>query len=192
MINIKSLTFALIACTLLMIRCASTKHLHASILDSEGNPVPGAIFYAETSTHATGAFDFVFAVPDEKGELGTKDNPVPIRWSPQAKLSVAAFAPGKKTEVIIDHSNVIIEHGIIFKLESCESDSTIWEPNLLLLSFPFENQPELAKRLTQQKFQLLNKTFLDAYNIFLSGTLQPSEKEKIKVEKIRQLKKAIY
>ena len=189
MINKKILICAFIACTFLLIRCAPKKYLQASILDSEGNPVADAIFYAEASTHATGAFDFVFAVPYEKGEIGTKDNPVSIQWNPQAKLSVAAFAPGKKTEVIIDHSNVIIEHGIIFKLATIENDSSSWEPNLLLLSYPFESQPDLAQKLTQDQYQLLNKTVLDAYDVFLSGKMQPSDKEKIKVEKIRQLKK---
>jgi len=187
--NKKLFISAFITIALLLTRCSLEKYLHASILDSEGNPVPDAIFYAEASTHETGAFDFIFAVPDEKGEIGTKENPISIQWNPKAKLSVAAFAQGKKTEVIIDHSNVIIEHGIIFKLENIENNSSVWEPNLLLLSFPFENQPKLAQRIAQNQYQLLHKTFFDAYDIFLSGKMQPSEKEIIKVEKIRQLKK---
>ncbi len=178
-----------VASALLITQCAPEKYLHASILDTEGNPIPDAVFYAEASTHESGAFDFLFAVPDEDGEVGSKENPATIRWKPNAKLSIAAFAPNKKTIVIFDHDNVIIEHGIVLKMENSKPGDSAWERDLLLLSFPFEKQPELAKRLSGIKPQLLRNSFLQAYNKFLSGKAQPTEKERRKVDKIRQLEK---
>ena len=75
---------------------APTRDVRVTLVDDVGEPVVGAIFYAEIHD-GDGAFDFVWAVSGEAGEVpDSAYEPLRIPWRSGAQVSLAAFAPGHR------------------------------------------------------------------------------------------------
>jgi hypothetical protein len=147
-----------------------TLALSVDVRDASGQPVPGALFYAEAYVVNEGAFDFIFAVAGDEGKVPTDEAPPPtLRWRRGARLALAAFAPGMKPFAIHDHAGRLRADGITLTLQPLSGSGYRWEPRLGHLSFPFESQPALARRLAGADHAILRKAFLDAYEPLAAG-----------------------
>jgi hypothetical protein len=112
-------TRAAITTLLLLVGCAdlaSTRDVRMTLLDAEGRPVPGAIFYAEAREPGGEPFAFFAyeagpsgAVPDQAREAAK------IGWRPGAEVVMAAFAPGYSPVLVLPGSEpkVPLEGGIL-------------------------------------------------------------------------------
>jgi hypothetical protein len=155
--------FAVLALLLSAAGCSSRHELNATVRDDSGNPIPGAVFYAEAYTNS-GAFDFAFAQAGKTGEVPAAGRgPLTIRWRWGAKLALAALAPGKKPIVLLDPLGRIKADGIVISLPGRTGSTPAWEPSLALLSFPFEADPALAARMAAPEFGPLRRAFREAY-----------------------------
>lgn len=108
----------------------STRDWRATILDESGAPIPGAIFYAE-ARDADGPFAFVVETAGQAGEVPRSANrPGKIAWRPDARLTVAAFAPGYRPAVHWSDSEFVPSDGIQFVLREAGGSSQLWTPDL--------------------------------------------------------------
>lgn len=162
--------------------CSSEQFLRARIVDGHGQPLPGAILYAEAYTRE-GAFDFAFARAGPAGEVPPAGGPeARIAWRRGARLALAAFAPGKVPVVVYDPLGRVKADGIEMPLEDATDEAQAWEPRLARLSYPFEEQPALASRLRRGEYHDLRQAFRRAYAALSDGQLHavlPAEREKI-------------
>lgn len=139
---------------------ASTRDVRATIVDETGAPVPGAFFYAEVGD-ASGPFAFVFRVAGRAGEVpDSAYEPLKLPWRPDARVSMAAFAPGRRTAVVRFPSARPRTDGAVLTLPA---GSSPWNPELAELAFPFEDAPDLAERLHQGGFEPLVAAFREAW-----------------------------
>lgn len=168
--------------------CSSEQLLRARIVDAHGQPLPGALFYAEAYTRE-GAFDFTFARAGAAGEVPVAGGPdARIAWRSGARLALAAFAPGKVPVVVYDPLGRVKADGIEMPLEEAADEGEAWEPRLAQLSYPFEGQPGLAARLRSSEYRALRQVFRRAYAALTDGQLYavlPGEREKL--EALRRL-----
>jgi hypothetical protein len=136
---------------LLTIACsdlASTRDVRVTILDGAGNPVPGAIFYAEAYDDS-GAFAFLIARAGEAGEVpDSAREPLKIPWRRGARIALAAFAPGRRPAVLRRPEGRLATDGAVLVLEPARSaEPGVTSSGALAdLHFPFEDDPALAAR----------------------------------------------
>jgi len=159
------------------------KTLSAIIKDSNGNPIEGAIVYAEAYTHKSGVFDFAYGYAGSSGNTTASSNsPLTIKWRNNARLAIAAFAPNYKPIVIYDQLVPIEANGIELTLQNLPGPGLRWEPRVAKLSFPFENNPDLAHRISTPEHKALREAFFDAYKPLRNKeeTALPSEWNKMK------------
>jgi hypothetical protein len=142
--------------------CNQTQQLSAVIQTGAGEPLPGAIFYAEAYDN-DGTFDFVFAVADEQGRVPASGETLQIRWGLNAKLALAVFAPGMKPVAFYDQLGRLKADGIVILLEQEPAPGYRWEPRVGHLGYPFEKNPELAIRVAGDDHRLLREAFTAAY-----------------------------
>jgi hypothetical protein len=153
----------LVAVAFISAGCTGRRELRAVIQDASGRPIPGAVFYAEAYTNS-GAFDFAFSSAGPSGEVPpAAGRPLSIEWAPGAKLALAAFAPGKQPMVVYDQLGRVKADGLVIPLQDLPATGLRWEPRVANLSFPFEDNPKLAARITDQKCAPLRKAFREAY-----------------------------
>jgi hypothetical protein len=148
------LPFLLAACS----TTPSTRDVRVTIVDEVGDPLPGAVFYAEAYDES-GAFAFLTARAGEAGVLPDQARePLKIAWRPDARLALAAFHPGYRPVVLRDPSRRIQSDGALITLTRGGP-----EPLVVRLSFPFEEQPDLAERLGAPEYGELRAAFRRAY-----------------------------
>lgn len=178
----------LLAAALCTCACASEQELRAVIVDENGKPIPGGIFYAEAWQHP-GAFDFVFAQAGTNGEVPAAGSPpLTIRWRSRANLAIAAFAPGRKPLVISDPLGRVKADGITLRLAAQNQSKPEREFSLTKLSFPFEENPELAARVKASQYAELRRTFRAAYQP--PGLTEPPAKDfQKKIEALDRLER---
>lgn len=125
---------------------ASTRDVRATVIDEEGNPVPGAIFYAEVRD-ANGPFAFEWRVAGAAGEIpDSAYEPLKLPWRPGARVAFAAFAPGCRAAVTIFPGERPRTDGAVLTLPHADS---AWNAELASLAYPFEDAPEPAARLAE-------------------------------------------
>jgi len=150
---------------LLLTACSttpSTRDVRVTILDEAGNPLPGAIFYAEAYDE-NGAFAFLSAAAGEAGVLPDQARePLKIPWRARARLALAAFHPGYRPLVVRDPTRWVQSDGALLTLVS-DSLPSIPPPEIAELSFPFEDQPLLARQLAAPEYGPLRAAFRRAW-----------------------------
>lgn len=192
-------------CVLALLLCAggcrdtgasnNTKTLSARIVDETGRPIPGAIFYAEAYTFASGVIDFTFAKAGPNGEIPAAGTPAPtLGWHKEARLALAAFAPNRKPFCLYSHNRqaAVEADGVALPLAPLPRKGLRWEPRLGQLGFPFEEKPELAQRLAQPDYSVLRAAFLKAYAPLANHeeTATPQELKKLEFLQAMEAKAA--
>ncbi|HWR81977.1 MAG TPA: hypothetical protein VN285_01595 [Candidatus Deferrimicrobium sp.] len=182
------LTLIAFALIILTTACESRLDLRARVVDSKGRGIAGAIFYAEAFQYRGGVYDFAWGQADSQGIISTGTGQVPaLRWRGNAKLAIAALAPGKTPVAVIDYLDRISGTDIEVTLQD-HSDTTMnWEPRLASLSFPFEQNPALARRLRQPENVELIEAFAEAYEPIKRGEVSATEEEWAKMEYLTKL-----
>lgn len=180
-----ALLLSLLTAALGLCACSSEQELRAVIVDESGKPIPGSIFYAEAWQHP-GAFDFVFAQAGKNGEVPAAGSPpLTIRWRWRANLALVAFAPGRMPVVISDSLGRVKADGIVLQLSKTAPER---EARLTTLSFPFEENAELAARVKTSQYAELRSAFREAYQP-LGVTEPPSKDFRKKIEALERLER---
>jgi hypothetical protein len=151
-----------LALILLLAACSgapSTRDVRVTIVDEEGEPLPGALLYVE-AYDAAGAYAVLVAkagpagvIPDQARE------PLKIAWRPGARLALAAFHPGHRPAVVRDTNRRIASDGAL--LELARGDAA--EPSVLELLFPFEGQPRMEDTIAQDDWAEQRAAFRRAW-----------------------------
>jgi hypothetical protein len=181
----------------------STRDVRVTILDEAGAPIPGALFYAEAYDEK-GAFAFITGVAGDAGEVpDSAREPLKIPWRRGAKIALVAFAEGRISKVLrgrrIESDGALItlvedlsEKATPFRGDGPAHDDPLRRGTLLalphaMLGFPFEDQPELARRVAGQEHAALRAAFLAAYERWAAGVGGLSESEQRKLEFLRAI-----
>jgi hypothetical protein len=132
-----------IAAVLLLAGCSgpSTRDIRVLILDEEGHPVPGTLFYAEAYDES-GPYAFYSSPAGTAGEVPQQARePAKIAWRPGARIALAAFAPGYRPVVLRDPDGEVASDEIVMELVRLEVDGDAGDPELRealsRLGFPF-------------------------------------------------------
>jgi hypothetical protein len=169
--------------------CESTtplRDIRATLLDEQGRPVFGALLYAEAVTRE-GAFSFVSARSGKAGEVPeVAIRALKIPWKRGAKLALAGFAEGRRPVVLHDPVESVPSDGVSLTLVPAALPGDSWNPDLLLLEFPFEANSHLASQLRETRYDDLRAAFRAAY-----GSRPPTEpatpQESAKISAIQSL-----
>jgi hypothetical protein len=141
----------------------STRDVRVTILDEDGAPVPGAVFYAE-AYDADGPFAFLSAVAGMAGEVpDSAREAAKIAWRPGARIALAAFAPGYRPVVRRDPEGRVESDGALLVLRPAGPDGG-WDPAVAELGFPFEGRPELAQRAAAPEHDALRAALRAAWD----------------------------
>ena len=140
---------------------APERDVRATIVDEAGRPLPGAVFWAE-ARDAEGVLGWLVAVAGQAGEVpDSAREPLKIPWSPGARLTLAAFAPGRIPAVVGGEEKRIRSDGAVLT-PRLPTDGQV-PPVLDRLAFPFEDSPALASRLRQDpRWPVLAAAFREA------------------------------
>jgi len=163
--------------------CESTtpvRDIRATFLDEKGQPVPGALLYAEAVTQE-GAHSFVKARSGRAGEVPEiAIRALKIPWKRGARLSIAGFAAGKRPAVLHDPRRSVPSDGVLLTLEPAIHPGDAWNPDLLLLEFPFEGNPSLSQTVQEPEYADLRAAFRTAYAACPpDAPLSPRQKSRI-------------
>jgi hypothetical protein len=146
--------------------CESTsplRDIRATFLDEEGRPVSGALLYAEAVT-PEGAFSFVSARSGKAGEVPeVAIRALKIPWKRGARLALAGFAPGRRPVVLHDPVQSVPSDGVSLTLLPAVLPGDAWNPDLLLLEFPFKTNSQLDAQLRETRYDELRAAFRVAY-----------------------------
>jgi hypothetical protein len=180
--------FAMLA-ALTLCACESTtpvRDIRATLLDEKGNPIVGALLYAEAVTDE-GPYSFVSARSGQAGEVPQiAIRALKIPWQRGARLSLAGFAPGRGAVVLHDPARSVQSDGVSLTLPPAVLPSDSWNPDLLLLEFPFEGSPKLAQEVRDPRFNDLRAAFRSAYAARPPED-HPSPREAEKISAIQSL-----
>ncbi|MGQ0720973.1 MAG: hypothetical protein ACT4PE_05275 [Candidatus Eiseniibacteriota bacterium] len=137
----------------------SVKDVRATILDEQGEPVPGAVFYAEAYDDAV-PFAFLSARSGTAGEVpDSAREPLKLPWRAGAKVALAAFAEGYRPTVLRDPAGYIESDGALLVL--VRGDEA--EPAAVAeLGFPFEGHAGLAEAAAVPGHAALREAFARA------------------------------
>jgi hypothetical protein len=125
---------------------ASTRDVRATVIDEDGTPVPGAVFYAEVRD-ADGPFAFEWRIAGAAGEIpDSAYRPLQLPWRPDARVAFAAFAPGRRAAVHVFPDGRPRTDGAVLTLPRADSG---WNADLAALACPFEDAPKLAALLRE-------------------------------------------
>jgi len=176
--------FAISACR------PQTRPLIVKLIDQKGQPLPGAIFYAESFTNPGGTFDFAWGESGPDGSVITIDGEsMQIGWKTGARLSYAAFSPGMKPSAFIDYLGRATDSSFDIILSDTSQTALDWQPTLSQLEFPFESKPDQARRLAEIANRRLLMIFLEAYEPIASGAVPSTPEEQTKLAFIKKLLK---
>lgn len=146
--------------------CAScneaTLAVSAQVVDTDGKPIPGALLYVEAYT-GRGAYDFAWSRAAGDGRVPPGGGRLALAARPSARLAVMVTAPGHQTVVLLDHTGALVGHDVRIELAKQSEAGAVWEPGLAQLSYPFEDQAHLAKRLGAAQHAELRRGFAEAY-----------------------------
>ena len=155
------LGLGLAACVLVqgLSGCARSIPLRAKVIDSVGNPVPGALVYVEAWKHP-GSYDFTFGIADDSGQVRPeKSDAAALRWKPGARLAYAAFAEGYTPFAAIDYKGGEPPAILHIQLQAGEASAS----TVAKLGFPFPGQADLAARAAAPEAAPVRAAFLKAY-----------------------------
>ncbi len=158
---------------------AAVRDVRATILDEEGRPIPGAVFWAESSDE-TGPFGWLVDVAGQAGEIpDSAREPLKIAWRPGARLMLAAFAPGRIPAILGGGEERVTSDGAVLVLRPRSPGAA--SPPLDALAFPFEDAPELAAEVrSDPSWTRLEAAYRDALGAREAAgpALSPAERRK--------------
>jgi hypothetical protein len=93
----------------------------------------------------------------------------------------------KKPSVLFDQSDVVSPEDMMILLRNFTDDDLKWEPKIAKLSFPFENNEILYKRVLNGKYSDLINTFKKSYSVLNADNLTIFDWEKKKMETLNKL-----
>lgn len=139
--------------------CTRSIPLRAIVVDSVGNPIPGALVYVEAWKHP-GAYDFAFGIADDSGQVQSdgKDAAV-LRWKFGARLAYAGFAEGYIPFAAVDYKYGPPPPVLHVQLRTEGVSSTL----VSNLDFPFPEKADLATRAAAPEVAPVRAAFLKAY-----------------------------
>ncbi len=179
---------AVVALTVLIGCRSESRRLEVRIVDSEGEPIVGAIFYAEAFTYEANVFDFVWGTSDSAGQVyDAHGTSLEIAWKSDARLAHAAFAPAMTPAGFIDHIGRATDSTFDVILYDTSQTDLDYQPVLGKLGFPFEDNPELAGLLEDPSNHGLLVTFRDAYAPIASGMVSSMPEEQAKLAFLEKL-----
>ncbi|HET9888342.1 MAG TPA: hypothetical protein VFR10_12625 [bacterium] len=162
------------------------RDIRATFLDENGNPIVGALLYAEAVT-SEGPYSFVSATSGQAGEVPQiAIRALKIPWQRGARLSLAGFAPGRRPVVLHDPARSVPSDGVSFTLLPALGPADLWNPDLFLLEFPFVGNSRLAQEVLQPQFSDLRAAFRLSYEARPSQD-HPSARELEKISAIQSL-----
>ena len=166
--------------------CSGEYSFQARVVDIEGKPLNGAMFYAEVYTYRHGAYDFVWGVTDSNGMV--KDGQLlKLKWVDDSHISTVAFADSKIPEVRLDQEKLPIGDTVTLYLRDTSKALLPWAPKVGKLSFPFENQPKLAERLKAEGNTKLIEIFREAYRPLMESDISILPEEQVKIDFLKTL-----
>lgn len=113
-----------------------TRDLRVTIVDPNGQPIVGAVFYAEARDES-GAFACVVDLSGEAGEVPHSAwTAGKLGWRPGAKAAMAAFAEGRRPAVHWDDDAPVRTDGAVLILEPAAYSSEAWNPALANFAWP--------------------------------------------------------
>jgi hypothetical protein len=137
----------------------TTRDVRATILDEQGEPVPGAVFYAEAYDEH-GPFAFLSARAGTAGEVpDTAREPLKLAWKGGAKVALAAFAEGYRPAVLRDPAGYVESDGALLVLVRGEEADPAAVADL---GFPFAGRAELAAQAAAPEHDALRLAFTRA------------------------------
>jgi len=165
-----------------------SRTLDVRVVDEAGQPVADALFYAEAFTYSERAFDFAWGYSNGEGLVHRPDgSPLEIAWKADARLSYAAFAPGMKPAGFIDHVGRATDSSFSVILYDTSQTDLDYQPVLAKMSFPFESNPDLARRLREPSNRPLLLAFREAYEPLATGELPTMPEERLKLDFLNSL-----
>jgi len=153
-----------------------TRDIRATILDADGEPVPGALFYAEAYDDE-GAFAFLVDRAGQAGEVpDSARRPLQIAWRASARIAIAAFAPDRPPAVLRDPGRRIETDGVLVVFDEAAPAVPLAD-----LAFPFPPGTVLHAEAERPQYAALRSAFLEAIRAQVGerGTETPREREKI-------------
>jgi len=160
-------------------------------VDENGEPIPGAIFYAEAYTHDAGILDFAFAEAGSSGEVPPAGSgPLRVAWRPGARLALAAFAPGKRPTVVYDQFGRVDADGIVLSLEALSEGVMRWESRVAKLAFPFAGRADLTERISRPDAAALRRAFLAVYEPVATKEARPTPAEWDKYQVLKSVEES--
>jgi hypothetical protein len=188
-VNVNAARNAAILLAMSFFACESTtpvRDIRATILDEQGRPIPEALLYAEVVTKE-GPFSFVSARSGQAGEVPKNAiRALKIPWKRGARLSLAAFAEGRRPTVLHDPARSVPSDGVSLTLAPIVQPADAWNPDLLLLEFPFETSPELAQEIREPLSADVREAFRAAYAA-RPPEKTPTTREAAKISAIQSL-----
>jgi hypothetical protein len=157
----------------------SQRDLRATVLTESGDPIPGAVFYAE-AWDDDGPFAFVTMTTGTAGEVPQSAREASkIAWRPGARVAVAAFAPGYVPAVNRDPDRAVRTDGALLVLHPAPAGGAAWNPAVADLGFPFPDSPELAERALAPEHAALLRALRDAWSARPAGDpLSPAQERR--------------
>lgn len=162
---------------------ASTRDLRATLLDEDGNPLPGALLYAEISDE-NGPFAFVVEIAGQAGEVpDSAREAYKLPWRPGARVTLVGFAPGRRPEVLTSSTDRPLQtDGVLLVLATAVDP---WNPDLARLSYPFSDTPGLAARAARVEHRSLSDAFLTAWEAREAQSAPLTESEVQRIQALR-------
>ncbi|MBN1127743.1 MAG: hypothetical protein JXA71_02080 [Chitinispirillaceae bacterium] len=147
----------LVLCILLITQgCART--FSGKLVDSENNPVSGALVYIEAYTSHT--YAFTWSVSGDSGEVPAKGQPrLDLFMRPGARLMYCVLAPEQYPFIVNDREKVFKSGDISFVIAKKPLENLDYNPLLFHLDFPFESNTVLQKKLLHPENRILTETF---------------------------------
>jgi hypothetical protein len=117
-------------------------------------------------------------VPDSARE------PLKIDWRSGARITLAAFVPGRRPVVLHSAAGRVDTDGVVLAFAAATELAERWEPELVRLAYPFESEPDLAALVARPEYVFLREAFQEAYAPLAAraaGALAPREAAKLAV-----------
>lgn len=154
-------TLFLILCVLVIHHgCART--FSGRLVDTENQPVRGALVYIEAYTDHT--YSFAWSVSGDSGEVPARGQPrLKLSMRPGAKMMYCVLAPEQYPFIVNDREKVFRAGTLSFEIPKQPLAGLAYNPLLFHLDFPFENSPALRKKLMLSENRILVETFYRWY-----------------------------
>lgn len=142
----------------------SSRDVRATVLTESGDPVPGAVFYAE-AWDDDGPFAFLTMVTGTAGEVPQSAREASkIAWRPGARIALAAFAPGYVPTVARNPGGSVRSDGALLVLHPAAGAGGAWNPAIADFAFPFPDTPDLAAEARTPGNAALRQAFRAAWD----------------------------